>query len=765
MNIGVRARLGRIACLVLLVVIFSGLAPLAPVEAATQIDILGPAGSDEFGDWVSVLPNGNFVVVAPLWDSTTAVDVGAVYLYDGVTAALISTMTGSHAEDHVGSGSVSILANGHWVISSPSWNEERGAATWCSSTTGCSGAVSADNSLVGTTADDRVGEQIVALSGGAYVAHTIAWDNPGVAVDAGAATWCPGTEPCVGAVSEDNSLVGAATDDKVGVQVTALSNGHYVVGSRLWHGEVGAATWGSGTAGVTGEVSAANSLVGTTAGDWVGYDVAVLTTGAYVVLSPDWDNPGTAAKAPLVNVGAVRRCSGTTTCSGAVSVSNSLVGSHAEDRVGYGATALPGGDYVVKSPYWNGEQGAATWCSGASGCKGSVSADNSLVGSHAGDRIGAGVDALAKGNYVVHTEKWNEDRGAITWCNGATGCTGTVSALNSLVGSAAGDQVGDTGALLTNGHYVVGSPAWSGGKGAATWCSGVKGCKGSDISASNSLVGSVAGDQVGNSITALTNGHYVVQSPYFKLSMGAATWGNGAAGVTGEVTAGNSLVGSTAGDEVGLWVTALTNGHYVVSAPEWDNGAEVDAGSATWCDGRVGCAGTVSAANSLVGDLADDQVGTEVTALTNGHYVVASPFWNSSSAADAGAVTWCDGTSGCTGTPSIDNSLVGEQLDDMIGVRGASPLPNGHYAVINSCYDWGATADAGAVTPGFGWGSMTGAITADNSVRGAAAARGEDLQFDYDPVNHQFIVGRPGDNMVTLFRWAAVYLPAITRGF
>jgi Repeat of unknown function (DUF5650) len=159
----------------------------------------------------------------------------------------------------------------------------------------------------------------------------------------------------------------------------------------------------------------------------------------------------------------------------------------------------------------------------------------------------------------------------------------------------------------------------------------------------------------------------------------------------------------------------------------------------------------------------DDHVGSTVTPLTNGHYVVASPHWDSSIAANAGAVTWCDGTSGCTGTPSIDNSLVGEQPDDFIGSRRAWPLPNGHYAVINSAWDRGATADAGAVTPGFGWGPMAGVVTADNGVRGTAATRGEDLQFDYDPIYHQFIVGRPGDNMVTLFRWGGVYLPVVTR--
>ena len=61
------------------------------------------------------------------------------------------------------------------------------------------------------------------------------------------------------------------------------------------------------------------------------------------------------------------------------------------------------------------------------------------------------------------------------------------------------------------------------------------------------------------------------------------TWGSGTAGVSGAVSAANSLVGSHAGDFVGGGVTALTNGNYVVGSPNW-NGNE---GSVTWVSGTV----------------------------------------------------------------------------------------------------------------------------------------------------------------------------------
>ena len=56
-------------------------------------------------------------------------------------------------------------------------------------------------------------------------------------------------------------------------------------------------------------------------------------------------------------------------------------------------------------------------------------------------------------------------------------------------------------------------------------------------------------------------------------------------------------------------MTALSNGNYVVRSPDWDNGAATDAGAVTWGSGTAGVSGVVSAANSLVGTTANNQVG------------------------------------------------------------------------------------------------------------------------------------------------------------
>src|SRR5208337_2700027 len=186
---------------------------------------------------------------------------------------------------------------------------------------------------------------------------------------------------------------------------------------------------------------------------------------------------------------------------------------------------------------------------------------------------------------------------------------------------------------------------------------------------------STANDSVGSGVvgvTALSNGNYVVSSPNWNNGAaayaGAATWGSGTAGVSGPVCAANSLVGSTANDGDVSSVTALSNGNYVVDSPSWTNGAAANAGAVTWGSGTAGVSGPFSAANSLVGSTTNDQVGGRmVTALSNGNYVVSSPNWTNGAAANAGAVTWGSGTAGVSGVISTMNSAIGSVANSGLG--------------------------------------------------------------------------------------------------
>ena len=681
---------------------------LAMQARADQLDIKGPPGSGRFGEAVKVLPNGNIVIVDP----SANFDRGAVYLYTP-GGNLVSALNGSGSGDRVGSGGILVLDNGNYVVGSPEWSDPAsgaaavGAATWASASLGVAGAVSAANSLVGDSADDAGGRSMFPLRNGNYVVAVPDWDDPdsGVA-DVGAVTWANGLTGKVGALSAADSLVGSTELDQVGSGgVVALPNGKYLVRSSQWNNGpdipgAGAVTllWGNAT--TSASVSALNSLVGSTEGDFVGsHGVTVLANGNYVVRSPLWSNAGAA------QAGAVTWVSGDTGLVGPVTPQNSLVGSTTVDKVGSALTALTNGNYVVGSSLWDAagvpDVGAATWGNGGGGTVGVVDAGNSLVGAQAGDKVGAGITALSNGHYAVRSPTWLAQRGAVTWGEGVQGLThGAVTPFNSLVGTGPGDRIADAGVVaLSNGHYAVASPAWS-GVGAATWCNGNQASAG-QVSLAISLVGSSVGDAVASDgIVALANGHYVVKSSQWHAQRGAATWRDGTAATGAEVSPGNSLVGTLVGDHVGVAVTALTSGHFVVASDAWSG---------------VGLPGI-------------------------------------------GAVTWANGNGSVIGAVSAANSLVGSTAGDRIGLAGVPALPDGGYLVRSPAWDAPAHVDAGAITCLRGVGAFVGAVAAVNGVIVSVAGEGSSLPLDYDAAAHRLVVGRPASNIVSVYRDDGLFL-------
>lgn len=750
---------------------------------AQNIDLPGPAGSGSFGASVTALPNGNIVVTDPGFDAGATENVGAVYLYNGATGALISTLTGSHTNDSVGSNGITVLTNGNYVVRSLNWDSNSffdvGAVTWCSKTTGCSGTVSAGNSLIGARPQDVIGYNgVIALPGGNYVVSSPYRDSLAQS-DAGAVTWGNGRSGTSGVVSDQNSLVGSATQDLVGNNgIFVLSNGNYVVSSASWDNgpvanNVGAATFGSGASGVSGFINSANSLIGSASNNQVSYGgITPLANGNYVVSSIYWSNGA------LTNIGAVTWCSGTSGGTGTVSPANSLIGSTANDAIGSDGvnvaiiTALPNGNYVIGSPVWdNGgltNAGASTLGNGTSGTVGTITAANSMVGTKTNDLVGViRAAALADGNYVVGSSRWSNgatlNTGAATWCSKTTGCPSTITAANSLVGST-DDYVSSDGiTALPNGNYLVSSSSWSNDAltdvGAVTFCTA--GGTFGTVSVNNSLVGSSANDKIPfrGGVTVLANGNYVVRSPEWKngsnIFAGAVTWGNANSGTVGIVSANNSLVGSSNGDNVGLEpITVLPNGNYLVPNHRWNNNGAGDAGAVTWCNGASGTFGAVSAANSLVGTEQNNLVGFRgVTVLSNGNYVVNSPFWDNAAIDNAGAVTWGNGASGVSGVVSAANSLVGTSTGDALS-DAVYALTNGNYAMLTLGFDSSSLANAGAVTKGNGNGGTTGSINSGNSIIGTAASNSLHMNFSFDALNNQIVVGRPASNIVTLFRSA-----------
>lgn len=695
-----------------LLALVAGTLWFAPHVFAAQFDIHGPPGSGLFGAHVAVLPNGNIVVADPYFSAPGGPrHVGAIYLYDP-NAVLISMLTGTSEDDHVGSAQILVLHNGNFVVSSQEWSNgdalAAGAVTWINGTTGLSGVVSAQNSLVGSSSNDFIGDYngLVELANGNYVVASPGWSNDAVS-HVGAVTWGNGATGISGAVSAGNSLVGTEPGDLLSAEqssspgVVALANGNYVVTSAFWHWSSvtnpGAVTLGNGHGGTVGPVSAANSLTG--------------TTPCYTDV---------------------------------FGISHQVV-------------ALANGNFVVPSACWSHdtetEIGAVTWVDGVSGLPGEVSLRNSFVGTVPYEHLGQfGVTALGNGNYVVLNPNWSNGNGAATWSNGHTGRVGRATHGNSLVGSNPDDHVGTYATALADGNYTVGSPHWNGDVGAITWCDGAKGSKGT-VSSSNSLVGSTPSDFIGfGSIAALPNGDYAVASPYWSngamAQVGAVTWVRGGAATAAVVSTANSIVGSQPNDKVGSGgVLAVGSGNYVALSPDWSNGAAKRAGAATWVDGSGLRSGFVSEQNSLVGTTPDDALGYYGSArLANGNYVIASSNWHDASGNAIGAFTWGSGDHGRSGIVSSGNSLVGTPSHSGSIVTG---LSDGNYVISNRFSLFGEIESNGSVTLADGPFGLVGTIAPWNSVISDTSGYSSWVA-DYDAARKRLVVGRPDQNTVTL---------------
>jgi len=674
---------------------------LSTITGFCQNDNLGSGG-------ITILESGNFTVGSPNVDrpmvgaatrrncisgpTDVLSDTGAVTLGLGSTGitgsvSVSNSFIGGNTNDRI--GNVVPLPNGDYLAGSIFWNGDRGLISKLSGTTIGGGVVSEVNSNVGVSPGDFVGN-VKILTNGNYVISTrrLANGQP-------AARLCVLSEPCVGPMSETNSLIGSPG---VGVDfdgVYPLPDGNYVLVNRGWNGERGAVTWVSGTLGLSGQVSAANSLVGGTARDFVGSrGVTVLSNSGYVALSEIWQD------ASVTRRGAATFGQSGGGVIGVVSPANSLIGAGAGSFSQSSVAALSNGNYVVSLPNailpGTGFLGAAVWGSGISGITGPISVSNSLY------RGANNVIPLTNGNYVVAS---TSGFGAITWGNGQTGITGEISAANSMVGTDFDDRLGFGGVVpLPNGNYVVNSPYWDN--------SGIQ-------------------------------------------NAGASTWCDGSGPIFGTVTPSNSLVGTKPFDQVG-WggAIALSNGNYVVRSDLWDNGTTTEAGAVTFGNGSVGVMGAVSQLNSLVGSNLQDRVGNAgIKALPNGNYVVGSIAWQ-----NKGAVTFGNGTAGVFGIVTSGNSVVGSTNDDRVGTFGNNNsvrvYSDSSFAFLSANWDNGPVTDAGAVTLGRPNRPVIGEISAENSVRGTVSGQGTNLVFDYNTTAKYLVVGRANNNAVTLIRYS-----------
>ena len=131
-------------------------AALIPVKLlCATLPLMNPSSDpgSRFGAEVKTLVNGNVVVTDPALTVNGFPLAGAVYLFNGASGALMSTLTGSAANEMVGGGGIGVLTNGNFVAISISSGAEASlgfgpTATFVNGTTGLSGVVSRSNSLL-----------------------------------------------------------------------------------------------------------------------------------------------------------------------------------------------------------------------------------------------------------------------------------------------------------------------------------------------------------------------------------------------------------------------------------------------------------------------------------------------------------------------------------------------------------------------------------------------------------------------------------------
>jgi hypothetical protein len=758
-NLGARIRVKIFSVFLSLVAIGSAAITAADGLVVTREDLLGPDGTRRFGSTVTVLSSGNYVVYDPAWSSDGVDNVGAVFVYDGDTNQLLSTLTGKSSEDTLHSHIVP-LGNGNFLFVTPYFDHQGvtdvGAVTWVDGSESATRTISVESSLVGHMETQRVGAKpngwdsdVTVLRDGNYVIVNEAWGAGGV-TDFGAVTWGSGVSGVSGNITSSNSLVGTKKHDFVAVYVKALRSGNYVVGSPFWdNGDIidaGAVTWGDGDSALNGHISVESSLIGSSEHERVGDQIVRLRNGNYVSVNGATENEyGGDCDNCVLSVTWADQGEG---IAGQVSSSNSLmsVGSSRAAKV----FPLRNGNYVVSRPGWSRDGlekvGAVTWGNGLSGVIGEMSAGNSLIGTLGGDNVGGYVIDLPNGNFVVLSQRWNGGRGAATWGDGLLGAVGEVSPENSFTGPAEYTQgLGQWGVIeLVGGNYLVTSYIKSQGGTVhsgqmITWGDGASKSAG-EISTSNSFF------TIGHSdpVIPLPNGNYIILQETWSAgagapSVGAVTWGDGSVGVFGSASTLNSLVGRNDNDLRALVFESNEDGNYVVSSPLWDSDQAVDVGALTWVNGATGLVGPITPENSLIGLTTGDCIGGVVNAchglgtgnngseyerrdngvhrVGNGNFVVASPLWNNDTTADVGAVTWIDGKTGRIGTVTNQNSLVGSTTGDQIGER-VEVFRDGNYVVISEKWDSGNLEDAGAVTWADGAVRMVGSVSADNSLIG-----------------------------------------------
>jgi filamentous hemagglutinin family protein len=714
-------------------------------------------GAGDFGSSIVDIGNGRVLVTDP-FDTAGGANAGALYIYDKASGSLQSALTGSHSGDGIGGGGYQFQGTSY-VFKSGTWNGNFGAWTWINTTTGASapgsGIISAANSLVGTAANDLVSASLSTPTSGRALLIAPRYGNGAGAL----ATFT--NAGFAGTLDSGNALVGSSSTDNIGNYGSSyLTGNYYAIFSANWGGNKGAITVIDTSQGLSGVVSATNSLVGSATGDFVGNGTSSLrqfNNGKVMVFSSQWGG----------GKGAFTVFDGVNLVKGTVDATTSLVGSTTSDGSNFfiqncGASgtctsyAFGSADYfLITNPYWNANSGSVTFLSkytaAASSPTGTLSSANSLIGA-AGDLVGLGGVSVMSGGSAIYvlSPSWSSGAGALTFETLTTlgAAPGLVSASNSIVGTAAGDFSGASVRTdFTAGSLVLIAPTYASGAGAMALLS--PGAVGT-LSSSNALVGSSTLDHLGSGGLTITDDSYywILKSPQWNASRGAITIFEPVSatlpvGTISSTT--NSWVGSNTGDQVGadMTFTQFSNHNAVVVNRRFGSGspsATSGPGAITLINDPAMAYGTFSSANSLLGTLATDGAGITLRSYESSGYesgyspytssiVAYNPAWNDyrgfvtmfnasqTLVSSPGLISGSNSLVGSIGGGASAGDRVGSYIGSIIGVNTATLV------VRSPFWNTSLVTAAGAITFGnLSTGVMpTGPVSNANSLVGIAS--------------------------------------------
>jgi hypothetical protein len=352
----------------------------------------------------------------------------------------------------------------------------------------------------------------------------------------------------------------------------------------------------------------------TTASDQSSPSVAVLSGGGYVVTwqSNNQDGSGNGIYSQRYDASGVAQ--------GAETLVNTTT---ASDQATPSVAALSGGGYVVIWHSMN-QDAANTWGVysqryDASGVK--QGAETLVNTTTASDQYFPSVAALSGGGYVVTWHSQNQDGSGAGVYSQRYDASGVKQGAETLVNTTtANEQSASSVTALSNGGYVV---TWQSfgqdGSGYGVYsqrydASGVK-------QGAETLVNTTtAGEQSGPSVAALSGGGYVVTWQSFGQDgsgYGVYSQRYDASGVAqGTETRVNT---TTAGDQLNPSVAALSGGGYVVT---WQSNLQDGSGYGVYSQ-RYDASGVAQGAETRVNTTtANEQSTPSVGALSGGGYVV-----------------------------------------------------------------------------------------------------------------------------------------------